>query len=125
MPSNYFDVEGFNEIEQRPIFLVESEKTSLIAEFHYPQYLFLAVGGANGLTADKAKVLKGKAVTILPDNDKAGIAGAKKTAKLLKSIGCKADVGTFEHSKSMEGMDLADFIEILVKTKKLSLCQKI
>jgi hypothetical protein len=51
----------------KPVALVESEKTALIAAHHLPQYLWLATGGLNNLNADKCKVLQGRKVILYPD----------------------------------------------------------
>lgn len=51
----------------KPIAIVESEKTALIAAHYMPQYLWLATGGLNNLNADKCQVLKGRKVLLWPD----------------------------------------------------------
>lgn len=56
----------------KTVIVVESEKTKIIASFHYPEYDWVACGSANGLTADKAKVLASKKVIWLCDSDVAG-----------------------------------------------------
>jgi hypothetical protein len=52
-----------------PVAVVESEKTAIIASVFYPQFIWLACGGKNGLTNEKMKVLIGRTVTLFPDND--------------------------------------------------------
>lgn len=60
------------------IYMVESEKTAVIASLYYPQYDWGACGSANGLsdgsddTNDKISILKGKFVKWICDADKAG-----------------------------------------------------
>jgi hypothetical protein len=51
----------------KPIILVESEKTAIIASIEMPGYTWLAYGGINGLTENKMKVLSGETVVIIPD----------------------------------------------------------
>lgn len=57
--------------------IVESEKTKIIAQFHYPEFDWVASGSANGLsdgsdgTADKITPLKGRIVYWVCDNDPA------------------------------------------------------
>lgn len=51
----------------KPVAIVESEKTALIAAAQLPQYLWLATGGLQGLTEEKCKVLAGRTVTLFPD----------------------------------------------------------
>lgn len=51
----------------KPIAIVESEKTALIASIYLPQYCWLAVGSLSNLTALKCNVLKGLNVVLFPD----------------------------------------------------------
>jgi hypothetical protein len=51
----------------KPIILVESEKTALVASMVFLNYTWLAYGGMNGLTNDKIKVLAGETIIIIPD----------------------------------------------------------
>jgi hypothetical protein len=53
---------------EKIIFIVESEKTALIASMYYPEYVWLACGGSNGLSAKKFKVLRNRKVILLPDH---------------------------------------------------------
>lgn len=62
----------------RKIYIVESEKTAVIASWFYPQYDWCACGAASGLSDgsndsnDKIKILKDKNVVWMCDADKAG-----------------------------------------------------
>jgi hypothetical protein len=51
----------------KPVAIVESEKTAIIAAHHLPQYIWLATGGLNNLNADKCKILTGRKVMLYPD----------------------------------------------------------
>ena len=51
----------------KPVALVESEKTAIIASLYMPQYIWLAVGSLTNLTAEKCKVLNGRKVILFPD----------------------------------------------------------
>jgi hypothetical protein len=51
----------------KPVALVESEKTAIIATHYLPQYLWLATGGLNNLNAATCKVLQGRKVLLYPD----------------------------------------------------------
>jgi hypothetical protein len=51
----------------KPIILVESEKTALVASIVFPHYTWLTYGGMNGLTNDKVKVLAGETIIIIPE----------------------------------------------------------
>lgn len=88
------------------ICLVESEKTAFIASYFYPQFDWLATGGANGLTVEKVQLLKGKQVYYLADNDKAG--KENSSIKKLDTYGIKYKIVQFEQAQESE--DLADLI---------------
>lgn len=51
----------------KPVCVVESEKTALIASVYYPDFIWLACGGLGMLSYNKCKALKGKSVTLYPD----------------------------------------------------------
>lgn len=53
----------------KPVMIVESEKTAAIMSELSNKYIWLASGGSQGLkNEDKNKVLKGREVSLLPDN---------------------------------------------------------
>ena len=54
---------------EAPVAVVEAEKTAFIMSEIYPQYLWLAAGGLNELTASKLFALKGRKVILFPDTD--------------------------------------------------------
>ena len=49
--------------------VVEAEKTAVILSELYPQYLWLAAGGMNELTAAKLFPLRGRRIILFPDTD--------------------------------------------------------
>lgn len=53
----------------KPVAIVESEKTAIIASIYFPEKLWLASGGKNGLQTAKMEALKGHTVTLFPDLD--------------------------------------------------------
>ena len=54
--------------QQRPVALVESEKSALISSFYLPQYLWIASGGKNGaFNRDAMSVLRNRRVLLFPD----------------------------------------------------------
>jgi hypothetical protein len=91
------------------VILLESEKSTVIAHAFYPQYLWLATGGASALTEDKAAALKGRKVVILPDSDKAGREAALKSCGLLKAQGCTVLIKDL-FPDCNDGSDIADFL---------------
>ena len=54
--------------KKRPIALVESEKTAIIASYYLPQFLWIASGGKNGcFNANSLSVLARRSVVLFPD----------------------------------------------------------
>ena len=51
----------------KPVGLVESEKTAIIASVYLPQLVWLAVGSLNNLNAEKCKNLAKRKVILFPD----------------------------------------------------------
>ncbi|WP_139956048.1 DUF6371 domain-containing protein [Flavicella sediminum] len=74
--------------EDKPINLVESEKTALVCSMVFPNYNWLSYGGINGLTDAKMKVLSGERILIIPDisNNAVEIMNAKKEKFLSNNI---------------------------------------
>ncbi|HEX7412807.1 MAG TPA: DUF6371 domain-containing protein, partial [Bacteroidia bacterium] len=98
---------GEHLLSDKTICLVESEKTAIIASFFYPQFDWLATGGANGLTTEKLGVLFTKKILYLGDADKVGknnstIKKLSEYKQTFKQIDLFPDKG--------EGYDLADGI---------------
>lgn len=71
--SQCFD-ELSNRLSKGSIAVVEAEKTAIIMSELYPDYLWLAAGGMNELTARKLFPLKGKKIILFPDTDEDGCA---------------------------------------------------
>lgn len=55
---------------KKPIGIVESAKTAIIANHFLPEYVWLSCNGASGLTRQKFKVLAGRDVFLYPDEGK-------------------------------------------------------
>jgi hypothetical protein len=55
--------------EQVPVVVVESEKSAVLASFHYPQFDWVACGAANGITDEKIGDLLGRPIWWLCDAD--------------------------------------------------------
>ena len=58
----------------RPIAIVEAEKTAVIMSEIYPQYIWLAAGGLGEVQVDKFCPLRGRKLILFPDTDPKGIA---------------------------------------------------
>jgi hypothetical protein len=104
----------------KPVALVESEKTAIIASAYLPQFIWLACGGKDGLNADKCKVLAGRNVILFPDISKPE-AGKLTTFELWSkkatdiSTLARFTVSDLLERKATEderkqGLDLADYL---------------
>ena len=84
----------------KPVAVVESEKTAVICSLIFTNYIWMASGGLSNLPSSKLKPLRYKNVTLFPDNDGYDIWSKKgyKTSNMLIS---KSD---------KKGFDLADYI---------------
>jgi hypothetical protein len=97
---------------QKPVAIVESEKTAIIASVYLPDFIWVAVGGIMNLNEEKCKVLAGRTVIMYPDLKafekwKAKAAELSHLARftvsdLLESKASDADI--------QQGYDLADFL---------------
>ena len=102
-----------NEIS-KPIAIVESEKSALIASIYLPEYLWLATGGKNGcFRKENLQIFKNHQIVLFPDlgatNDWIG----KK--ELITSL--NIDVKVFDYmelnateEQISKGYDIADFL---------------
>lgn len=98
---------------QKPIMLVESEKTSIIMSLYEPSFNWMATGGLNNLTENKIYPIRKQQITAFPDlkcfelwHDKAERinldTGSKiELSHILEEIATKED-------KEL-GLDLADY----------------
>jgi hypothetical protein len=104
----------------KPVAIVESEKTAIIASVYLPQFIWLAVGSLTNLNAEKCSVLKGRTVTLFPDCSlpKEGKPTAfekwSRKAKELSHL-VSFTVSTLLEHKATEaereqGLDLADYL---------------
>lgn len=105
----------------KPVAIVESEKTAVIASVYLPQFIWLASSGLHGLGIDKCSILKGRTVTLFPDLSKPKIE-SKPTAFEIWSSKAKelSHLTRFTVSDLLErkateaerkqGFDLADYL---------------
>jgi len=96
----------------KPIAIVESEKTAIIASVYFPKLIWLAVGSITGLDAEKCSVLKGRNVVLFPD-----LNGFEKWSVKAKEFShlARFTVSDLLESKAAEaerkqGLDLADYL---------------
>jgi len=98
--------------KSKPVAIVESEKTALIASVYLPQFIWLAVGSLTNLNADKCQVLKGRNITLFPDlngfdkwSDK-----AFELSLLAKFMVSDLLEDNATDSEKKQGLDLADYL---------------
>ena len=102
------------EDKSRPVALVESEKTALIASYYLPQFLWIASGGKNGcFNANSLSVLVGRSVVLFPDLEATDYWQGK--ISLMKSYGINVQLFDYLEAKATEnerkeGYDIADYI---------------
>jgi hypothetical protein len=98
--------------ESKHVAIVESEKTAIVASIYLPDFIWLACGGSEGLSAQRCAALKGRKVGLFPDAkmfDK-----WSKKAQELSTI-CEVDVSPLLENRCTadereRGVDLADFL---------------
>ena len=113
-PSMFFGEHLLPMNRGKPVALVESEKTALIASWYLPEYVWLATGGKNGcLNADALRVLRGRQVILYPDLGATEQWGQK--LPLMKSLGIEATIFNFmndvaDDTDKSAGYDIADYL---------------
>ena len=96
----------------KPVAIVESEKTAVIASVYLPEFVWLAVGSLTNLNAEKCSILKGRSITLFPDLN--GFQKWNSKAKELSHL-AKFTVSDLLERKATEaerkqGLDLADYL---------------
>lgn len=96
----------------KPVAIVESEKTAIIASVYLPQFIWLAVGSLNNLNAEKCSILNGRTVTLFPD-----LNGFEKWSSKAKEISKLANFTVSDllerkatEAEKQQGFDLADYL---------------
>lgn len=96
----------------KPVALVESEKTAVIASVYLPQFIWVAVGSLTNLNTEKCSILKGRIVTLFPDLN--GFDKWNSKAKELSHLATFTVSDLLERKASEaernQGFDLADYL---------------
>ncbi len=96
----------------KPVAIVESEKTAIIASVYLPQFIWLAAGSKDGLNAEKCSILKGRTVTLFPDLN--GFEKWSNKAKELSHLAIFTVSDLLERkateAERKQGFDLADYL---------------
>jgi hypothetical protein len=101
-----------SENTSKPIAIVEAAKTAIIASAYFPEYIWLACLGKNGLNPDKFNVLKGRTVVLYPDVNAFDYWDEK--AREFSHIATVEVSSILEKSATADernsGLDLADYL---------------
>ncbi len=104
--------------------VVESEKSAIICSAIYPDYIWLASGGRNGLNADKVKTLQGRTVVLIPDADSFEYWSTEATKyKAVCNVSTSQyieDIATDEERQ--QGADIADYL-IWIRQSAFEYCK--
>ncbi|MBK9246565.1 MAG: hypothetical protein IPM69_00255 [Ignavibacteria bacterium] len=97
----------------KPVVIVESEKTSIVGSVYFPDIIWLACGGASGLTESKCRILRGRNVVLYPDLGKFELWSVK--AVDLRNICASVKVSDYLERQASEedrqgGFDIADYL---------------
>lgn len=98
--------------KSKPVAIVESEKTAIIASAYFPNFTWLATGSLNNLNAENCNVLEGRQITLFPDLN--CFAKWEVKAKALNHIAIFKVSDLLEKNASTgernQGLDLADYL---------------
>jgi len=96
----------------KPVAIVESEKTAVIASVYLPQFIWLAAGSSEGLSEEKFHVLQDRNVVLYPD-----LNSFEKWNKKVHELSYIANISISDllekkaTKKELEqGLDLADYL---------------
>jgi hypothetical protein len=96
----------------KPVAIVESEKTAVIASTYLPQFIWLAVGSLTNLNADRLQILNGRSVILFPDLN--GFDKWSSKAKELSHLAIFTVSDLLERkateAERKQGFDLADYL---------------
>lgn len=111
LPQNYvlqqcfFGQHLLVESPDKPVCIVESEKTALVLATVAPEFVWLACGGCGGLSPEKMACLKGRQVKVIPDSG-----CYEKWCKKLKEVKSVDYFITNELEIYAPNTDLADIV---------------
>lgn len=104
----FFGLHRIVEDYNKPIAIVESEKTAIVMSVIVPEVIWIATGSKQNLKAPLMEPLKSRKLVLYPD--KGEYEDWMKKAELLKVIGFKIEVSDIlESTNYKEGTDLADY----------------
>lgn len=108
----FFGEHLLNEDKDKPIAIVESEKTAIISSVYLPEFIWLACGSVHNLNKEKTIVLKGRDVVLFPDLGCFNLWN-NKIPKLTKLATFTTSTLLERKATSQEkqlGLDIADYL---------------
>lgn len=96
----------------KPVAIVESEKTAIIASIYLPKFIWLATGSSSNLTEEKFKILQGQNVVLYPDLncfDK-WTTKAKELAHIARISVSSLLENYASDEERKKGLDIADYL---------------
>jgi|SRR5665647_427775 len=99
----------------KPVAIVESEKTALIASVYLPGFIWLSCCGKDGLNFEKCSILKGRTVVLYPDLNCFELWSVKRKELSDRMPGTRVNISDLLETKASEtekakGLDLADYL---------------
>lgn len=96
----------------KPVAIVESEKTAVIASVYFPQFIWVSVGGAENLNAKNCSVLFGRTVALFPDLNKFDkwSSKAKEFSHLARFTVSDLLERNATEAERAQGLDIADYL---------------
>jgi hypothetical protein len=108
----FFGEHLINQFKSKPIAIVESEKTAVIASVYLPEFVWLAVGSLTNFNLEKCSVLVGKSVVLFPD-----LNGFEKWTIKAHQLSYLANISVSDllerkatETEKKQGLDLADYL---------------
>lgn len=104
---------------KKTVAIVESEKSCIIASVYFPELVWLASGGKDGLNVNKCKVLKGRTVILFPDiskptekvkSFKLWTSKAKEFSHIANFIVSDLLEVNANDEERIQGLDIADYL---------------
>jgi len=103
---------------QKPVAIVESEKTAIIASVYLPQFIWLACGSLGNLSPNRCKSLAGRSVTLYPDLN-AFDKWSAKGSYLKYKVSSILESHSTEDEKKL-GLDIADYLVKVSAPEKIN-----
>ncbi len=98
--------------KHKPVAIVESEKTAIIASIYLPNFIWLAVGSLTNLNKEKCNILKGRSVILFPDLNgfEKWSVKAKEFSHIANFIVSDLLERKANNEEKEQGLDLADYL---------------